>query len=438
MKTLLRRVRSHPRYSKIFEWGMLISVMGSAQMMIQGLGLLSGFLIVHMLTTEEYAYYTLAYTMFGTLVALADAGISNGVLAHGAKNWRDEQALGKVVVTGIALRRKFALISLAVSFPILFVLLTRHGAAWQFSLLILLALGPTFYASLTEDLLEIPSKLHQDILTLQKNQLVANGGRLVFLGIGLFALPWAAMAILANGLPRIWANIQLRKIAEKFTDFSQPEQAQIRTDILKMVKRALPGAIYYCLSSQLSIWLISIYGNTESIAQIGALGRLAAILTVVGAMFSTLIVPRFARQPERAAGLLRSFFLVMAVLVLICVIGSGLAYLFPEQMLFLLGKNYGGLNEELFLSVLGNCISMVVGVVYALLISRTWILMPVINISLSILMQILLISTLDLSNAKGVLIYSLLNALWALAMYAAYFFFRIAILRKSEKTAAAT
>jgi hypothetical protein len=107
-------------------------------------------------------------------------------------------------------------------------------------------------------------------------------------------------------------------------------------------------------------------------------------------------------------------------------------------MLFLLGKNYGGLNEELFLSVLGNCISMVVGVVYALLISRTWILMPVINISLSILMQILLISTLDLSNAKGVLIYSLLNALWALAMYAAYFFFRIAILRKSEKTAAAT
>ena len=328
MKTLLRRVRSHPRYSKIFEWGMLISVMGSAQMMIQGLGLLSGFLIVHMLTTEEYAYYTLAYTMFGTLVALADAGISNGVLAHGAKNWRDEQALGKVVVTGIALRRKFALISLAVSFPILFVLLTRHGAAWQFSLLILLALGPTFYASLTEDLLEIPSKLHQDILTLQKNQLVANGGRLVFLGIGLFALPWAAMAILANGLPRIWANIQLRKIAEKFTDFSQPEQAQIRTDILKMVKRALPGAIYYCLSSQLSIWLISIYGNTESIAQIGALGRLAAILTVVGAMFSTLIVPRFARQPERAAGLLRSFFLVMAVLVLICVIGSGLAAVF--------------------------------------------------------------------------------------------------------------
>lgn len=433
MKTLLRRVRAHPRYSKIFEWGMLLSVMGSAQMMIQGLGLLSGFLIVHMLTTEEYAYYTLAYTMFGTLVALADAGISNGVLAHGAKNWQDEKALGEVVVTGIELRRKFAIISLGVSFPILMVLLTRHGAAWQFSLLILLALGPTFYASLTEDLLEIPSKLHQDIITLQKNQLFANAGRLVFLAVGLFALPWAAIAILANGLPRIWANIQLRKIAGKFTDFSMPVKPQIRIDILKMVKRALPGAIYYCLSSQLSIWLISIYGNTESIAQIGALGRLAAILTVVGAIFSTLIVPRFARQPENASVLLRSFCFVMLVLAAICVIGTGLAYLFPDQMLFLLGKNYGGLHNELFLSVLGNCVSMVVGVVYALLISRTWILMPVINITLSILMQILLITTLDLSNTKGVLIYSLLNSLWALAMFAAYFFFRIAVLKKAEK-----
>ena len=438
MKTLIARVRAHPRYAKLFEWGMLISILGSTQLIIQALGFVSGFLIVHMLSTEEYAYYTLAYTMFGTLVSLADAGVSSGVLAHAAKGWQDKKVVGEALVTGIGLRRKFALISLGVSFPILFVLLTRHGAAWQFSLLILLALGPTFYASLTEDLLETPSKLHQDIISLQKNQLFANAGRLVFLAAGLFALPWAAMAILANGLPRIWANFQLMKIAAKFTDFSVAPKPEIKQDILNLMKRALPGAIYYCLSSQLSIWLISIYGNTESIAQIGALGRLAAILTLVGAMFSTLVVPRFARQPEQASALVRSFTIVMGVLAAICVVGSGLAYFFPGQLLLLLGKNYSGLNEELFVSVLGNCVAMVAGVVYALLISRTWILMPVISITASILVQVLLIATLDLSSAKVVLVYSLLNALWSLVLYIAYFFYRIGVIRKAESAGAAS
>ena len=438
MKTLLRRARAHPKYAKIFEWGMLISVMGSAQMIVQGVGVLSGFLIVHMLSTQEYAYYTLAYTMFGTLVTLADAGISNGVLAHGARCWQDKAALGEVVATGVELRRKFAAASLAVSVPILFVLLTKHGAAWQFAVLIVLAFGPTFYAALTEDLLEVPVRLHQDIIPLQKNQIQVNVARLALLVAGLFALPWAAVAILSNGLPRIWANIRLRRISEKFTDFSRPADPVVRKDILKMVKRALPGAIYYCLSGQLSIWLISIYGNTESIAQIGALGRLAAILTVVGSMFSTLAIPRFARLQEDSATLVKGFGIVMGVLFGISAVASLLAWFFPAQMLLLLGKNYQGLDFELFLSVLGNCISMIVGIIYGLLIARTWILMPVINIVSSVLVQVLLIMTLDLSTAQGVLVYSLWNAVWGLVMYLAYFFFRIVVLRKAEKTGAPT
>jgi O-antigen/teichoic acid export membrane protein len=435
MKAFVTRLRADPRYSKIFEWGVLVSITGSAQLFVQGLGVLSGFLIIHMLSTHEYALYTLAYTMLGTLVALADGGITSGVLAHGAKSWQDKQRMGEVVATGLYLRRKFSMISLAVSMPVLLVLLIRHGAAWQFAVLIVLALLPAFLAGLTEDIFEIPVRLHQDIKALQKNAIAVNVARFVLLLSTVVILPFAAVAILANGLPRIWANYRLRKIAVKFTDFSMPVDKEIQKGILTMVKRTLPGAIYYCISSQLSIWLISIYGNTEAIAQIGALGRLAAILTVIGGIFSTLIVPRFARLPERSDVLLLRFFQTIGILLVISAFSCGLAYFFPKQVLYLLGKNYSGLDAELLLSVLGACVSMMVGIVYALSLSRTWVVPVTFNVVSCIAVQALLVFLLDFSTARGVLVYGLLNSIWVFTVFSGYLVYRIVLLRKVEAKA---
>ena len=432
MKAFVTRLRADPRYSKIFEWGMLVSIAGSGQLLVQGLGVLSGFLIIHMLSTHEYALYTLAYTMMGTLASLSDGGINAGVMAHGARSWQDKGAMGEVVATGLQLRRKFSLIMLAVSMPVLYVLLIRHGAVWQFALLILLALVPALLATLTEDILEIPVKLNQDITALQKNLIVVNVMRFVLLLATIFILPFAAMAILANGLPRIWANYKLRKIAVKFTDFSRPPNADVRRGIMTMIKRTLPGAIYYCLSSQLSIWLISIYGNTDAIAQIGALGRLAAILTVVGGIFSTLIVPRFARLPEQSGILLKRLIQIMGLMVVISAVSCGVAYFFPVQVLYLLGKNYQGLDVELFLSVLGGCVSMMLGISYSLSLTRTWVVPVTFNVASCIAVQVLLIFALDFTTARGVLIYGLLNSIWAFALFLGYLVYRILLLRKTE------
>ena len=432
MKALVTRLRADPRYARMFEWGMLVSITGSGQLLVQGLGVLSGFLIIHMLSTQEYALYTLAYTMMGTLVALADGGINAGVLAHGAKSWQDKGSMGEVVATGLQLRRKFSMVALAVSLPVLFVLLVKHGAAWQFAVLILLALVPAFMATLTEDILEVPVKLNQDITALQKNLIVVNVMRFALLLSTIFFLPFAAMAILANGLPRIWANYKLRKIAVKFTDFSRQPNADVRRGILTMVKRTLPGAIYYCLSSQLSVWLISIYGDTDAIAQIGALGRLAAILTVVGGIFSTLVVPRFARLPERSDILMKRLVQIIGLMAGISLVSCGLAYFFPTQVLYLLGSNYSGLDVELLLSVLGGCVSMMLGISYALSLTRTWVVPVTFNVVSCIAVQVLLIFLLDFSTARGVLIYGLLNSIWAFTLFLGYLVYRILLLRKSE------
>src|SRR4051794_12896030 len=106
MKLIAQNWYANPRYSRIFGWGKLITITGGAQAIVQGTGMLSGILIIRLLSTHQYAWYTLANTMLGTMTILSDAGISTGVMAQGGKVWQDKEKLGAVLATGLDLRRK--------------------------------------------------------------------------------------------------------------------------------------------------------------------------------------------------------------------------------------------------------------------------------------------------------------------------------------------
>jgi len=433
IRRVLSRAAADPRYVRILHWGRLISITGMAQMLIQGLGLLSGILIIHLVSPAEYALYTLTYTMLGAIVALADAGVSNGVLSQGAKKWEDREALGRVVRTGMELRWQLAAAVFAVSLPILFILLVRHGATWITATVIILALVPAFYATLTDDLLAVPVKIHQDIAALQRNDVLANIGRFLSLVVGLFFVPFTAVAILANGLPRIWANIQLRKRAVRFANLSAEPDPEVRQTIIALVKRTMPGTIYYCVSGQLQVWLISVFGNTASIAEVGALTRLAAFLTVLSTMFGILVMPRFARLPEEPRLLLSIFLKIYAGMLVFSAAIPLLVGVFPSEVLFILGKQYANLTDVVSLAALSGCTFTMVSLLYGLAVARGWILSPSINIGTSVLVQILLILTLDLSTTRGVLIFALSNAVWGLVMYTAYFLYKVYELHRRRK-----
>ena len=134
------------------------------------LALLRGILIIRLLPVQEYAFYTLANTMLGTMTVLADGGITTGVMAQGGKVWQNKEKLGIVLVTGLELMKNFGIGSLIISLPVLFYLLLHNGASWLMSSLIVLSMIPAFYASMSDSLLEIVPKLHQTILPLQRNQ----------------------------------------------------------------------------------------------------------------------------------------------------------------------------------------------------------------------------------------------------------------------------
>jgi O-antigen/teichoic acid export membrane protein len=403
MKVLVQRITGNPKYAKTLEWGKLITITGGTQIIVQTLGFVCGILSVRLLSTQEYALFTLANTMLGTMTILADSGITNGVMAESGKVWQDKERLGSVLATGLDMRRKFGLLSLAVSLPVLAYLLFMHGANWLTLILILAAIVLTFSAALSDSILEVVPRLHQDIKPLQKNQIEVGIGRLLLTGSFLFASPYTFVALLANGIPRIYGNYRLRDLSTRFAAEHKPPDPEVRKAVVKGVKRTLPIVIYHCISGQISIWLISFFGTTASISQIGALGRLSMVFSLFTVLFSTLVVPRFSRMVASKTALLKHFLLSQVSALLISSILMMIIWLFSNQILWLLGKKYYGLNHELLLIAAFNCLGLVGSVCSQLMLSRGWFLKPYFVIGLNFVSTVISIAFFNISSLVGIL-----------------------------------
>jgi O-antigen/teichoic acid export membrane protein len=434
LKDILIKFKDHPKYDTIVNWGKLISITGSAQVIVQGVGFFSGILIIRLLPVHEYAFYTLANTMLGAMSVLSDGGISTGVLAQGGKVWENKKELGKVLVTGLEMRKKFAVISLFISLPILFYLLLHNGAGWLTSIMIVLSIIPAFYATLSDSLLEIPLKLNQSILPLQRNQVMVSFGRLLMVAATIFLFPFAYLSILTSGIARIYGNIRLKKHTNVYADTSETEDPVAKKEISLIVRKSLPGLIYYCFSGQISTWIISIFGTPASIAQIGALGRISSIITVLMVIFSILIVPRFARIQDQPQKLLRHYTKILIGITILLLFIVACTYLFSDQILWILGSNYKKLNVELVLLMIGTAITTIMAAALQLYLSRGWVIKYYISIAGSLLPIVLSCFLFDISTLKGILYLNILVALVQMVLHVSYGYYKILELNKINES----
>lgn len=412
-------------FEKARYWVKLLSVTGTAQVIVQAVGFLSGILVIRLLPVKEYALYTIANAMLGTMTVLSDGGISTGVMAQGGKVWQDRHKLGVVLATGLDLRRKFALFSLIVSIPILGYLLLDHGASRTATLLISISLIPAFYAALSDNLLQIPVKLHQAIKPLQKNQVQVGIGRLILTGLTLFAFPWTFVALVTTGIPRIWGNMSLRKIANGFAEKTAEVDAEERKEILNIVKRTLPGSIYYAVSGQITIWLITTFGHTNSIAQIGALGRFTMIFAVITPVIQFLIIPRFSRMKKHKKSIVNKFIQTQVLSFAVCILILLAVTVLNNQLLWILGANYKGLNKELLYIMISGAISFISVTTNGLLSSRGIIVPPVIFLTSVISIQAVTLFLVPLNTVIGVTLYAIVTTSAIYLIRLIYFAFQL-------------
>src|SRR3979409_1108581 len=116
---------SNPMLQRAFHRARVIGSFAVVQAIVQFIGFLSGILLVRWLSQTEYAYFTIANSMQGTINLLADIGISVGLVSIGGRVWQDRHRFGQLVNTALRLRRRLGSIAVVIITPIMYLMLVR-------------------------------------------------------------------------------------------------------------------------------------------------------------------------------------------------------------------------------------------------------------------------------------------------------------------------
>jgi O-antigen/teichoic acid export membrane protein len=167
----------------------------SVQVVVQVLGLTTGILLVRLMEQREYALFTVANTMQGTMNVLADIGISIGVVSIGGRVWQNGRRFGELVRTGLTLRRNLGLIAGIVITPLLYYMLRKNGASIAYTFLLIAAVWVALAAQLSIGVLEVVPRLRSEIRLIQQIDLTAAFVRLTVVAVLAFVLLKAGVAV---------------------------------------------------------------------------------------------------------------------------------------------------------------------------------------------------------------------------------------------------
>lgn len=404
---LLRRVLHRAR---------TIGKFASVQAAVQVIGFASGILLIRYLDQREYAYFTIANTMQGTINVLADIGISIGLVSIGGRVWEDRRRFGELINTALSMRRKMGAVAILAITPVLFYLLVKNGAPPFYATLLIVAVLAGLLVQLSLGVLSVVPRLRADLSRIQIIDFTGAAIRLavIALFIGIFINAGIAMAIgSAVVLLQYW---MLRRYVRAAIDLHAPVNADDRAAMRGFIRNQAPNAIFFCVQGQITVFLISIFGrHVGSVAEVGALGRLAMIFAVLSNLLTNVFAPAFARcqSPRRLrwqyAGIAGSVIAFSAV-VLAC------AIFFPSQFLFVLGSKYSHLERELVFMVAGAVMHAIASTFWTLNASRAWIAGSWIFIPMTLATQAAIAPFTDFSSVRGVLIFNLISTVPNLAL----------------------
>jgi O-antigen/teichoic acid export membrane protein len=379
------------------------------QGIVQVISFLSGILMIRYLDQREYAYFTIANTMQGTLNVLADIGISIGLISIGGRVWQDRHRFGQLVNTALGLRRRLSLIAAVAVVPILYFLLVKNGASINYTALLIVVVLIGLAVQLSIGVLSVVPRLRSDIRQIQTIDLTGAVARLIGLAVLMFVFLNGAVALAIGSATLLLQYWMLRSYVNGVIDSAAAENTEDRVAMVGFVRSQAANAIFFCLQGQITIILISFFGrNVGSIAEVGALGRLAMIFAVLSHLLANVLAPAFARcqtlprlrwQYAAIVGAVASFSLALIVA----------AALFPGQFLFVLGNKYAHLERELLLMVAGAVISAMASTLWSLNAARAWIGGSWLYIPLTLATQVALIPVTNFSSVSGVLIFNLVS-----------------------------
>jgi hypothetical protein len=191
-------------------------------------------------------------------------------------------------------------------------------------------------------------------------------------------------------------------------------------EVLGYIRPLIPSTIFFALQGQISIFLISWFGRTQSIAEVGALGRIGQLFVMLGAFNGVVIAPYIARVSRR--DLAQRYIQVLAGALVVASLLVALARFAPHSLLWLLGKKYANLETELVWMMVGACTGYLTGVMFTMHSARKWIFTWGVwtYIGSVLATQITGLALMDLSTTRNIILFSVFSSLATLLVQVAW------------------
>ena len=401
---------SSPAIRRALHRARIVGNFVSFQVAVQLIGFLAGILLVRRLEQREYAYFTITNAMQGTINLLADIGISIGLVSIGGRVWHDRHRFGELVSTALRMRRKLGAIAIVLITPVLYFMLTRNGASVFYALLLIAVVLTGLLVQFSVGVLGVVPRLRSDIGRIQLIDFTGATTRLLLLLALMFVFLNAGVAVAVSSTAIFLQYLMLRRYVAGVIDLHAPENAEDRTAMRGFIRNQAANAIFFCFQGQITVFLISVFGHhANSVAEVGALGRLAMIFVVINNLLTNIFVPAFARCQD-ARKLRWQYAAIVGGVGGFSLLVTCVAAFLPNEFLFVLGSKYAHLQHELLLMVGASVLSALTGTFWALNASKAWIAGSWLYIPLTLTTQLVLIPFTDFSSVTGVLLFNLLSA----------------------------
>jgi O-antigen/teichoic acid export membrane protein len=360
---------------RVARWRRILKVVTSffaGQGALQAANVLLALFLVHMLSIEAYAQFGLAFGFQSMASNLMDLGFASTIIPLVGDRIEDRALVGRYVRAASNLRnRAFFILApfVAASF---FAIAHRHHWSGSLQVLLAAAILLALYSSGTLSCYSPPFFVYRRLREFYLPQTVSAVFRLAGYGIlqvigGLNA--WTAAAL--SALNVTFNGRVLAKKTRQWVDLNEENTRSAEREIIHYILPAMPAFIFAAFQSQITLFLISIFGQTVSIAQVAALTRIAQLFLVLQTFNMVIIEPYIARLKREQLG---PIYVRLVLLASACCVPVVLiAFHYPQAVLWILGSKYKELDGVIGWLVLASCINYVAGFVWVMNRARKWV-----------------------------------------------------------------
>ena len=344
----------------------------SGEAMLQFLQAVNGLLLVWLLSVEDFAVYAVFTAAMGFASHMLGFGITPTIISLVGMDFQDKAKVGRYLMAGSSLRLWMLLIVSPLGLAILWFSSLKIGIPVTSIVLLSGLLVGANYLSSQIDLFCAPLQMLGRVGTLYRCLALGEVVRIL-----LTLLLWAAH-LLSVGSAVVASVIVLAisygsLLIMTRSHFLNPciPPLKERQQLVDLVLPSLPNALFGAFQGQIMIFISAMLGNTQQIAAVGALGRLARLVSFLSAANPMIVGPAFAKMSEAAFWRRLPFILLAASLISCCIAFSG--FFFPELLIKIIGEKYRHLASVVWLVTLGSGLIYFLNVLGTMRTFRRWV-----------------------------------------------------------------